>query len=775
MPAQRCDFAVPCAILSLMIICAMPTTAQQNLVTNPGFELDEDGDGLPDGWDFAWERTHSGDTADMDRREPDWGPDAEVVHEGARSIRTGVTRALDDGVWTQDAIALPEGVRVLRLSAWLRVRGAAGGAAHVALVYLGADGQWLGADYDAILVAEDTDWRRFVALFEPPKDAERLRLRLWTNFNRRGPVTAWYDDVSIEPTDLEEAPPLTHIDPAPMPALSAGDQARGFVPFAANYLDVVMPATVPAAEQLEPTLRIFAVPGEREPISFAVRALADQQAMSARITAFVGDGVALPEDATHAGVVRTLMRKMHPRTDDMLELPALIEDMHPVNVPAGRSQWYWFTVHVPEDAAPGGYRSTITISASGGEATIPVELEVLPITLLQPEGIAWGMYDYHARTYSDDPDALEAKFRDQAEHGMTSVGMCGNHGAEMTLDDGRVTVHWTGETDLERGMAAYVAAGFPEPVQWLMGRDTSRFAEQFGAIGTPEYAAAYAGVIRAILARAEAEGWPQIIFQPVDEAFEHRDSFERMMAEMRILKDLGVRVEADGMNGNPEGLDEALEFIDVANFHDGPFLRRGTYDAVAWEDFRARMDAAGKTIWFYNVEISCHRPENARFSQGFHLWNTGARGAFTWSYQSYLPDPYAPNEDRKFVFMHRFPSMEGEPGGPSIGFEALREGIDDYRYLATWDALCERALAGGTDEQRRIVAESRAWLTDKLAEIDYARWRGRPTQGEWTGGLQVTDEGQQAVAGHLKVPGVWDFADYDDIRRHLADWIIALQ
>jgi len=772
---MRRRLAVLCTMLPLVLLCAMHASAQQNLVTNPGFELDEDGDGLPDGWSFAWERTHSGDTAEMDRQEPAWGLDAEVAHEGGRSVRTGVARALDDGVWTQEGIALPAGVRVLRLSAWLRVQDAAGGAAHVALVYLGADGQWLGADYDAILVAEDTDWRRFVALCQPPAGAERLRLRLWTNFNRRGPVTAWYDDVSIEPTDLEEAPPLTHIDPAPMPALSAADQARGFVPFAANYLDVVMPATVPAAKQLAPTLRIFAAPGEREPISFAVRALADQQAMSAAITAFAGDGVALPDDATHAGVVRTLMRKMHPRTDDMLELPALVEDMHPVDVAAGRSQWYWFTVHVPEDAAPGAYRATITISASGGEATIPVELEVLPITLVRPEGIAWGMYDYHARTYSDAPDALDAKFRDQAEHGMTSVGMCGNHGAEMSMDDGRVTVQWTGETDVERGMAAYVAAGFPEPVQWLMGRDTSRFAEQFGALGTPEYAAAYAGVIRAILAKAEAEGWPEIIFQPVDEAFEHRDSFERMMAEMRILKDLGVRVEADGMNGNPEGLDEALEFIDVANFHDGPFLRRGTYDAKAWDDFRARMDAAGKTIWFYNVEISCHRPENARFSQGFHLWNTGARGAFTWSYQSYLPDPYAPNEDRRFVFMHRFPPMDGERGGPSIGFEALREGIDDYRYLATWDVACERALAEGTDEQRRIVAESRAWLAGRLAEIDYAQWRGWPTQGEWTGGLQVTDEGQQAVAGHLKVPGVWDFADYDDIRRRLADWIIALQ
>lgn len=762
------------SVAALAVGLSAPLAAPQNLVANPGFEQDEDADGLPDGWTFSWRATHSGDTPDMDRQEPDWGLDATVTHEGQHSVRTGVERPQDDGVWTQEGISVPEGVAVLRLSAWIKVQGADGGAAHVAVVYQSAENEWLGADYDAILVDEDTDWQRFVALFRPEEGTDHLRLRLWTNFRRRGPVTAWYDDVSMEPTELEEVPPLQHIDPTPMPELSPEDRARGFVPFEVSYLDVVMPATVPTAEQLQPELRIFAAPGEREPISFAVRALEDQEGMTASIGRLQGDAGALPQDAVHQGVVRNLMRKMHPRTDDMLLLPAFVEDMHPVDVPAGTSRWFWFTVRVPEDAGPGIYRATITVSARGAEVTVPVELEVLPIELMLPEGVAWGMYDY-VRTYSDDPGALEAKFRDQAAHGMTSVGLCGNHGAEMSMADGQVRMQWTGETDLERGMAAYVAAGFTEPVQWLMGGDTARFAGQFGDLHSEEYVAAYAGVIREILAKAEAEGWPEIIFQPVDEAFEHRPRFERMMVEMRILHDLGVPVEADGMNGHPEGMEEALPLMDYLNFHDGPFLRRGVYDGPAWEQFRARMQELGKTIWFYNVEISGHRPENARFSQGFHLWINGAQGAYTWSYRSHVDDPYGPNPERRFVFMHRYPPMGDETGGPSIGFESLREGIDDYRYLYTWDQLCERALRQGTAEQRELVTTSRAWIEDKLAEIDYSQWSGWPTQGEWTGGRVLTEEGGKAVAGHLKVPGVWDFDDYDAIRRRLAEWILELQ
>lgn len=765
------------SLLIIALTCLLPlqAVAQQNLVTNPGFEADADDDGIPDGWTFSWARTKSGDTDDMGRQEPDWARDGDIAHNGEYSARIGVERAIDDGLWQQDGISLPEGVSIFRLGAWLKVEGADGGGAHVAVVYRSEDGTWLGADYDAIMVDEDTDWRHFVSLFQPPEGTAQLRLRLWSNFNRRGPITAWYDDISIEPTDLEEMPPLTHIDPTPMPELSDEDRARGYVPFAANYLDVVMPAIVPTDDQLDPTLRISAAPGESEPISFAVRALDEQQAMSASIDAFSGDAGVLPEGAVHEGVVRNLVRKIHPRTDDMLSLPAFIEDMHPVDVPASASRWFWFTVHVPEDATPGAYRATISVSSSGGDAQIPVELEVLPIELIRPEGVAWGMYDYMHVTYSDAPDAIEEKFRDQRAHGMTSVGLCGSHGVETEMVDGEVVMHWTGETNLERAMSAYLAAGFPEPIQWLIAGDIFRFAQQSGEVGSEEYAAAYRGVIQAVLEKAREEGWPEIIFQPVDEAFEHRPHFERMMVEMEILKDMGLPVEADGMNGHPEGLEEALPYIDYLNFHDGPFLRRGVYDAAAWEQFRARMDVLGKTIWFYNVEIASHRPENARFSQGFHLWNTGAKGAYTWSYRSVLDDPYAPNPERKFIFMHRFPPMADETGGPSIGFEALREGIDDYRYLYTWDRLCEQALLDGTDEQKEIVSTSHAWIADQLAQIDYSQWMGWPTQGEWTAGTVLTDDGVEAKAGHLKVPGVWEFEQYDEIRRRLAGWIEQLQ
>ena len=111
-----------CALVLCWSVTAwLPALAQENLVTNPGFEVDEDGDGMPDGWAFAWQTTRSGDTADMDRQEPDWAWDDRDFHGGARSLRVGVQRPQDDGVWSQDGIVLPEGVGICRLGGWFRV------------------------------------------------------------------------------------------------------------------------------------------------------------------------------------------------------------------------------------------------------------------------------------------------------------------------------------------------------------------------------------------------------------------------------------------------------------------------------------------------------------------------------------------------------------------------------------------------------------------------------------------------------------------------------
>ena len=47
----------------LIVICAGPGVASgsENLIPNDSLEIDSDGNGVPDGWTFAWQYTHSDD------------------------------------------------------------------------------------------------------------------------------------------------------------------------------------------------------------------------------------------------------------------------------------------------------------------------------------------------------------------------------------------------------------------------------------------------------------------------------------------------------------------------------------------------------------------------------------------------------------------------------------------------------------------------------------------------------------------------------------------
>ena len=154
-------------------------------------------------------------------------------------------------------------------------------------------------------------------------------------------------------------------------------------------------------------------------------------------------------------------------------------------------------------------------------------------------------------------------------------------------------------------------------------------AKKQGALESPQFEAAYRGLIEAVLERARREHWPEIVWQPEDEAFEHRPRWPEMMRTVQILKKIpGLCTEADGMNGNPEGLEEALPFLDVLNYHDGPHLKRTVYDGPAWEQFVDRLEREGKAVWFYNIDTTAYHPEIMRFGYGFHLIRCRAKGGY---------------------------------------------------------------------------------------------------------------------------------------------------
>ena len=57
--------------------------------------------------------------------------------------------------------------------------------------------------------------------------------------------------------------------------------------------------------------------------------------------------------------------------------------MYPVDIEAGRSHMFWITLKTdPAKSKPGKYTGTITIKSDQENATLPIEVEVLPFKLV---------------------------------------------------------------------------------------------------------------------------------------------------------------------------------------------------------------------------------------------------------------------------------------------------------------------------------------------------------------------------------------------------------
>ena len=124
---------------------------------------------------------------------------------------------------------------------------------------------------------------------------------------------------------------------------------------------------------------------------------------------------------------------------DML-VPVIIEETNSTRVPADTTRQFWVTVNVPDDAEPGLYTGAVTVRPERGESrSIDLQLDVLPITLLEPDHVYFGMY---AR-FRPDLAFTDAAYRDMREHGMTTIGLCSRFGGRMDMhgDDFPVAVY----------------------------------------------------------------------------------------------------------------------------------------------------------------------------------------------------------------------------------------------------------------------------------------------------------------------------------------------
>lgn len=590
------------------------------------------------------------------------------------------------------------------------------------------------------------------------EDHTELTLSLERRYGR-GAIL--YDDVSLVEDDTVRVGDLSPA-PNPFPEVTAAEDRRGYLISTQHWMELIYPTYYPTRDELAETLRCRLAPGEYKPLTFSVTALRPLENLRVTVQ---GDlrgpgGATLPAAQVQVGEVRTMTRWFNNSAplqpgQSYERRPMFIFPHDPLDVPARDTQRFWLTINAPQDIPPGMYRSSVHVEADDAEAvTVPLTVQVLPLRLPEPD-VTYGMYYRQAHQYPEfrTEEFFRRSMQDMRARGCNSMSVYAN--IERKMPDGTLAIdfdltgpgHGIGEDHpaFNYQMEVLEASGLLHPQHPLLflatGTSNGRFGNQERTVAAADE-------------HRRARGWPELLWYLVDEPAPHQRDLIRELAEV-VHRVPGQRtVTAIGEPG------------ELGRYYDVWIVSESVRDM---ERVVANARAAGKEAWAYNCQWNGSQPRNDRYFTGYFTWTTGLRGNWQWCYAEMSGGRITPEGELDFGQVtyyedpHRVSYVLPGPDGnvPTLGWEARREGTDDYRYLQALREAIRAAEVNPDREQRRLIQLAKRFLREVAQETKRPPQHYPPTQ---TG----------RVYDHVVHPDLQP-TRYDEIRAQVADYAMRLQ
>jgi hypothetical protein len=399
----------------------------------------------------------------------------------------------------------------------------------------------------------------------------------------------------------------------------------------------------------------------------------------------------------------------------------------PFGVEAGQRQPIWLTVEVPPDAAPGEYSSEVTVRHGGEAVTVPVSLRVRSFVLPRPGTLAtpFGLYAsalsrwwWGTKPYKEHMPI--EMFREWSEfmgrYRLTPKNIAREYIDVQGGDEFQVDLSALQET------VAPLADRYFAPDSFCLHRLPSAVRMAESAQGTDPQVAA--NVTRTFAEQWEEQGLPEEVY--IYGHDEPRPShYPDVSANYRAIREVVPGYPIMQTIGDPEP-EELVGLVDIWC----PLTPR-----VMGEFYQQRREA-GETLWMYTC--CSPRPPHANFfvdepgiDHRILFWQArqvGATGFLYWAvcYWHGLPmpstdEPHFPDVPLRFERLGTYQNYKDNGDGvliwpghdhqplASIRLECIRDGIEDYEYLALLSRLIERAEAQQTD--RELLSEARELAT----------------------------------------------------------------
>ncbi len=245
------------------------------------------------------------------------------------------------------------------------------------------------------------------------------------------------------------------------------------VPYARTYLVSLMLNDAPQPGEAGAALKIRMARNEYEPTAFGVYANGkDLQEVTFAVSDLKGPGGEKLGCQLDLRTAEYAVVSGGDRRGDALPryqlVPQRLWPMFPVDIEKDQSHWFWVTVRtLGEQSKPGIYKGTVEIRARGAKGRLPMEVEVLPVTLLTVQQAKLELGGCSGLI-----PAQDLQFLGWNNHTGMDIWFGGSQ-PQMGVKDGQVRFDWTYMDDW---MASAVRSGMTH-MMWFLGGNPYGFPD----------------------------------------------------------------------------------------------------------------------------------------------------------------------------------------------------------------------------------------------------------------------------------------------------------
>jgi len=390
-----------------------------------------------------------------------------------------------------------------------------------------------------------------------------------------------------------------------------------------------------------------------------------------------------------------------------------------ITVPSGMTVQAWFEFS-PRQLPPGRHSGRIVVQPEGGRAIqVPIRLVISPLRFPAQQTLLVGGWCYTdgSGAYGVTPQNRDAFINFLREHGVnapwaTSAAMPeGAYDADGNMTQPPETVRfdeWVAKWPGARMYMIFLAKG-DTIAGHRMG--TAGFDKCVG-----QWARFWADHVRAIGLKPSRVGF--LVYDEPSDATGY--AINEAWARAIHAAEPEFRLFVDPIPTSPDGMESMIGAMDIL------CPNRAIWLALDWmASYYAARRERGKELWFYSCSgpTRSFDPYSYYLLQEWHAFAVGATGSCFWAFGD--TGGVSPWNDYVGAGAGPYCPLYLDETGVTCAkwMEALREGIEDYEYLAMLRRWIDQHIMEATDRPAQAEKVLRAAVDKVMATQDGANFR----------------------------------------------------